>query len=166
MTVLTFLASTPLRLTSTLRVSALMVRPSTPTKLTLLLVACRLVQWRLVWRASVASTRPKSVPDMVRPSASAVPPFNPAKALTPLPPMVSMLTSTWLPSLRVTVSLLLRKAKLPFKLKKLKTLMFRLPEASSSSPLEPSMSKVMVLPGPARTARLVPLWSVGPVVGS
>ena len=160
------------RLISTLRSLALAVKPSSPTTPMLPAVAFSVVKLRGVAvlpssSVSLASSRPKSTSLSDRPIASAVPPFRPANACTPLPPMVS--TRAWIsvgawassssseitPSLRKKLSSLLSIAKPPLTWKKPKTSSSRLPEARSSRPCAPSIVSPMLLPGPVATLSAV-----------
>ena len=71
-----------------------------------------------------------------RPSASALPPLTPAKAEMFLPPSVSTLASTVLPSDSATSAVVRSKAKLPCTRKKPATPTVSRPAARSTGPAE------------------------------
>ena len=153
-----------MRVISRLIALASTVRPVTPTKLAPVADALSAVHSRAVWPCagvfSVSSARPKFTPVRFKPVGSALPPLMPAKALRPEPPMSSCSTTTGvadssagvllrLPSL--TLAVLLFSAKAPETRKKPKASIVRLPEASISSPLEPSILSDRVLVAPVET---------------
>ena len=82
------------RLISTDKSLAWASKPDKPTKATDWAWALRLVNWRagaLPTGTSLIRAKPKSTPCMDKPIAWVVPPWMPAKASTPWPPMVSKL---------------------------------------------------------------------------
>ena len=82
---------------------AVAVRPCSPTKDTDPAVAWKLVHVRVASSRAVSSARPNSALLSCRPSACAVPPSTPAKALTPVPPTSSASVTTDAPPASLTV---------------------------------------------------------------
>ena len=98
----------------------------------------RCAVWPCAGLRSVYSASPKSSSCTCRPSAWAVPPPMPAKALTPPPPTVSLSTSTLRPLLSTTVSVAFSIAKLPSTCRKPNTSSSSSPVARVSWPWAPS----------------------------
>ena len=153
---MTVVAVPPAWLTATSMPLASITMPSgRPTTLTPVAVACSDVQVRAVVAgsasgASLASARPNSTPDRRRPISSPVPPFTPAKAFSPAPPMLSRSTSTSSPvaappvGASVTVVDSLRTARSPLNSTNPFTDSVSRPLASTYSPSVPAMSMATV----------------------
>ena len=156
------------RLISTFKSVALAVRPSTPTRATSPALAFKVLNLRAVavlpcGNTSVMSAKAKSTWDRERPRAFAVPPLTPAKASTPVAPMVrtsALISVAFLalvgsslttPSLRIKLSVFFSSAKAPATCTKPKTSMSRLALALRSRPCAPSMSMAMLLLAPVAT---------------
>ena len=114
--------------------------------------AFREVQLRLAFALSVNRARAKSTSPSANPTASELPPFIPANAVTPATPTVIKSTSIWVVSDSVTVALDFSNAKAPLTLKKLNTLISTFPDALMISPSVPSMTSVRLLSGPVVTS--------------
>ena len=143
------------RLMRTSTEEAVAVMPLTPVSEALPALACSALHWRATEGLAAgscsrisASAKPTSFSS--RPVAWAVPPSTPAKASTPSAPSVRASTCTSWPS-TFTVSVALVSAKLPATWKNPKASTSSVPRASSSSPRWPSMSSVMLVPGPVGT---------------
>ncbi len=122
------------------------VRLSMPATSALAALACRLVKWRSGWSGSLTKASPKFTSPRRRPMASASPARMPAKASTPLPPMVrSSARSMTEPSDRVTDWLRCSTAKLPCTLKKPKRSISSPAAALTISPSSPSMVRASVV---------------------
>ena len=145
---------------------AVAVTRSMPTKESAPAVACKLVQVRVASALSVSSAKPKLALSSLRPICSALPPFRPTKALMLPPPIASRSALTTSPPvlsesvpLSLMVLLLFSSEMNPLKVTKLKRLSSRLPLARVSCPKAPSLSRVTVTPGPARTSSWRAPWS-------
>ena len=134
------------RLMRTSSASPVAVTSSTPTSVADVAVALSALHRCAVWLCaglrSVYSARPKSNSCTCSPSACAMPPSMPAKALTPPPPTVSLSTWTLRPLLSTTVSVAFSIAKLPSICRKPKTSRLSWPLTRVSAPCAPSRLSV------------------------
>ena len=128
-----------LRLMASCRLCACTVRPSTPTKAAELTSLCSAIHLRAALARSLMMASAKSASCRFSPSALLSPPLSPAKAeMMSLPPSVSTLALTVLPSDSASSAVVRSKAKLPCTRKKPATPTVSRPAARSTGPAEAS----------------------------
>ena len=140
------------RFISILRESAEIFNPGIPVAATNPAKPSRDVHLRAGSIASAIRARAKVIFPSTKPSAFAVPPFNPAKASTPTPPTVRRSTSTISPVSNIIWSIERSNPNPPSIWKKSAMSSMKSPTARANWPSLLSMSMVNVDPGPLTTS--------------